>query len=205
MADPADPAAPAAPEDGVRAGGTDGGRDGPRRLGAAAVADRLAGLDAALGTLERTPGATAGTAMSAVAMLTEVYGEALARVMDRAPGRLAEKIMDDELLGHLLILHGLHPEPAEQRIVRALDAMARRGAAAEFAGMDGAIVRVRLAGGGCGCGAGQVREAVREAVLAAAPDAAEVEFVEPARARPAAFVPVDALMRRPVPAGDGTP
>jgi hypothetical protein len=41
-------------------------------------------------------------------------------------------------------------------------------------------------------------------VLAAAPDAAEVEFIEPA-AKPAAFVPVDSLMHRPVPAGDGTP
>ncbi len=180
---------------------------GPRRLDAAAVADRLGGLDAALGTLERTPGATADTAMAAVAMLTEVYGEALARVMDRVSGqrRLAEQLMDDELLGHLLILHDIHPETVEQRIVRALDALARRGAGAEFAGMDGATVRVRLTGGGCGCGAGQAKDAVREAVLAAAPETAEVEFIEAPPARPAAFVPVDALMRRPVPAGDGTP
>ncbi|NKZ03806.1 NifU family protein [Actinomadura latina] len=183
----------------------DGGRDGPRRLGPAAVADRLGGLDAALGTLERTPGATAETAMAAVSMLTEVYGEALARVMDRVSGqrRLVEDLMDDELLGHLLILHGIHPETAEQRVVRALDALRRQGAGAEFAGMDGATVRVRQAGG-CGCGAGRAKETVREAVLAAAPEIAEVEFVEPP-AKPAAFVPVDALMRPPVPAGDGTP
>jgi hypothetical protein len=178
--------------------------DGPRRLDAAAVADRLGGLDATLGTLERTPGATAEAAMAAVSLLTEVYGEALARVMDRVSGqrRLVEEVMDDELLGHLLILHDIHPENAEQRIVRTLDALRRQGTDAEFAGMDGTTARVRLAGGGCG--AAKAKETVREAVLAAAPDAAEVEFIEPA-AKPAAFVPVDALMHRPVPAGDGTP
>ncbi|NVI87796.1 NifU family protein [Actinomadura sp. BRA 177] len=180
--------------------------DVPRRLDAAAVADRLGGLDATLGTLERTPGATAETAMAAVSLLTEVYGEALARVMDRVSGqrRLVEEVMDDELLGHLLILHDIHPETAEQRIVRTLDALRRQGAAdAESAGMDGTTVRVRLAGGGCG--AAKAKETVREAVLAAAPDTAEVEFIEAPAAKPAAFVPVDALMHRPVPAGDGTP
>ncbi len=132
--------------------------DVPRRLDAAAVADRLGGLDATLGTLERTPGATAETAMAAVSLLTEVYGEALARVMDRVSGqrRLVEEVMDDELLGHLLILHDIHPETAEQRIVRTLDALRRQGAAdAESAGMDGTTVRVRLVGWRLRCREGE--------------------------------------------------
>lgn len=171
--------------------------EGPPRLDARDVADRLARLDETLDRLEGTPGATAETALSAVTMLAEVYGEALARVMDRAAGdrRLAEALLDDDLLGHLLVLHDVHPEPVERRIVRVL------GADAELAGVDGDTVRIRLASGGCGCGAGQAEEAVREAVLAVAPEAARVEFTEPAPA----FVPLDDLMRRAVPARGGAP
>ncbi|GAA4240977.1 hypothetical protein GCM10022254_67980 [Actinomadura meridiana] len=163
---------------------------GPVRFAAGEVADRLARLDESLGGLERTPGAIAESALSAVTLLAEVYGEALARVMDRVAGdrRLTETLLDDELVGHLLVLHGVHPEPVERRIAQAI------GPGAELDGIEGDTVRVRLASGGCGCGAGKAKEAVREAVLAVAPDATRVEFVEPPP--PPAFVPVEALIRR---------
>ena len=170
----------------------------------AAVADRLTRLDDALGRLERTPGATAETALDAVTMLTEVYGEALARTVARLPGDAAASLPDDELVGHLLALHGLHPEPAERRVTRALDRLRpeleRHGLDVKLTGIDAGTARVGLRGGGCGCGAETVRDAVREAVFAAAP---ELESVEVSSPRAAAFVPVDALMRRPAPAAGG--
>ncbi|MFC4056115.1 NifU family protein [Actinomadura syzygii] len=171
-----------------------------RRLDGDAVAGRLGRLDEALGTLERTPGATAETALDAVTLLTEVYGEALARVMDGASGdaRLVEALLGDELVGHLLVLHGVHPEPVEGRVARALDALRpglrRNGADAELVEVRERTAEVRVTAGGCGCGGGEpVEDVVREAVLAAAPELTGVVLAAPAA--PAAFVPVEALLR----------
>lgn len=84
------------------------------RLDGQVLASRLAWLDETLGRLEQMPGPTAETALDAVAALTEVYGEALARVMDRAAAdaTLTGALADDRLLGHLLTLHDIHPRPA---------------------------------------------------------------------------------------------
>jgi len=163
------------------------------RLDAPAVADRLARLDGLLGELEAIPGATAAKALDAVTLLTEVYGEALARVLDRLDEQQAGELADDELIGHLLVLHALHPEPLEQRVERVLERLRPllRGGEVRFEGVEGTVARVVLAGGGCG-GPGQAAEAVRDAVLATAPELTEVQ-VSPPR-REAAFVPVESLL-----------
>lgn len=181
-------------------GGQGGGPGG--RLDDRAVAERMARLDEVLGRLERMPGATAATALDAVALLTEVYGEALARVAAlAAPGSaLATAFGRDRLLGHLLVLHDAHPEPVERRVLRALDGVRPHlgGAGAELAGIDGDVARVRITGGGCGSASGRVAALVRDAVLAAAPELSEVEPVRMAERPPPAFVPADSLLRRPV-------
>ncbi|MGC5038736.1 NifU family protein [Streptomyces sp. DT190] len=172
------------------------------RLSDQDVEARLARLDRALETLESLP----GPATEAVRLLTEVYGEALARVLDHVTGPPVERLADDELLGHLLVLHGIHPEPAERRAARAVErlrpAVRERGGDVEWAGVEGEVARVRLtAGGGCGSGCGggtsEVTDAVREAVLAVAP---ELTAVEPLPSAPApAFVPLTTLTRREAP------
>jgi len=173
------------------------------RLADPAVEARLARLDELLAGLESAPGATTRSAIEAVRLLTEVYGEALARVMDHADGQLAEQLADDELVGHLLVLHAVHPEPAERRAARAVErlrpAVRERGGDVEWAGVEEGVGRVRLTtGGGCGsgCGGGQtdVTAVVRDAVLAAAPELTAVEPVQ--TAAPAAFVPLTSLTHR---------
>ncbi|OUD05121.1 NifU family protein [Streptomyces swartbergensis] len=169
------------------------------RLADPDVEARLARLDEVLEGLEPLPGA----ATEAVRLLTEVYGEALARVLDEADQQLAERLADDELLGHLLVLHDIHPEPPERRAARAVErlrpAVRERGGDVEWAGMEGQVGRVRLkTGGGCGSGCGgggsDVTDAVREAVLAVAPD---LTAVEPLPSAPApAFVPLTTLTHR---------
>ncbi|WP_037671084.1 NifU family protein [Streptomyces afghaniensis] len=169
------------------------------RLADPDVEARLARLDEVLEGLEPLPGA----ATEAVRLLTEIYGEALARVLDQADEQLAERLADDELLGHLLVLHDIHPEPPERRAARAVErlrpAVRERGGDVEWAGVEGEIGRVRLkTGGGCGSGCGgggsEVTDAVREAVLAVAP---ELAAVEPLPSTPApAFVPLTTLTRR---------
>lgn len=176
------------------------------RLADPAVESRLARLDQVLEGLESAPGPTTRSATEAVRLLTEVYGEALARVMDHADAQLSERLADDELLGHLLVLHGIHPEPVERRAARAVErlrpAVRERGGDVEWAGVDGEVGRVRLTtgggcGSGCGGGTGDVTAAVREAVLAVAP---ELTAVEPVPASgPPAFVPLTTLTRRGTP------
>ncbi|MFF7856943.1 NifU family protein [Streptomyces sp. NPDC007904] len=177
------------------------------RLADPDVESRLARLDGLLEHLESAPGPTTRSATEAVRLLIEVYGEALARVLDHADGRLAEHLADDELLGHLLVLHDIHPEPAERRAARAVErlrpAVRERGGDVEWAGVEGQVGRVRLrAGGGCGsgCGSGatEVTDAVREAVLAAAPELTAVESLpaSPDRQPAPAFVPLATLTHR---------
>ncbi|EST19459.1 NifU family protein [Streptomyces roseochromogenus] len=174
------------------------------RLSDPAVEARLARLDEVLAALEATP----GPALEAVRLLTEVYGEALARVLDHADERLRERLAADELAGHLLVLHGIHPESPERRAARAVEklrpAVRGTGGDLEWAGVEGRVARVRLSsGGGCGsgCGAGSsdVSEAVRAAVLAVAPELTSVETVPYERRAAPAFVPLSTIGRRGVP------
>ncbi|MEU2714344.1 NifU family protein [Streptomyces sp. NPDC007205] len=172
------------------------------RLADPAVEGRLTRLDELLGRLENAPGPLGATTVEAVRLLTEVYGEALARVLDLAGQPLAARLAEDELLGHLLVLHQLHPEPAARRAERAVDrlrpAVRDRGGDVELVGVEGRVARVRVSeAGGCGSGCGggaTVADAVREAVLTAAPELTAVEQLPaPARPAPPAFVPLTAL------------
>ncbi|MER5525310.1 NifU family protein [Streptomyces sp. NPDC002677] len=174
----------------------------PGRLDGPAVEARLARLDTLLEGLESAPGPTGGSAVEAVRLLTEVYGEALARVLDLAEAALAERLSEDELLDHLLVLHDIHPDPPERRAARAVErlrpALRERGGDVEWAGVEGQVGQVRLTtGGGCGSGCGggttEVADAVREAVLAAVPELVDVQPLPEAPAP--AFVPLDSLRR----------
>ncbi|SFD79213.1 NifU family protein [Streptomyces aidingensis] len=180
----------------------------------------LARADELLERVESLPGPGARAAVDALRALTGLYGEALARVLDLAgtaagtapgtSGGLLDGLLDDELLAHLLVLHGLHPEPAERRAARAVErlrpAVRERGGEVEPAGVtaDG-VARVRLTAKGCGGSASALQEAVREAVLAMAPELSGVEVVRETGAGAAApaFVPVASLTRRAAaPAGE---
>ena len=172
------------------------------RLDGPAVEARLARLDSLLEGLESAPGPTGGSAVEAVRLLTEVYGEALARVLDRADAPLADRLADDELLDHLLVLHDIHPDDPERRAARAVErlrpAVRERGGDVEWAGVEGEVGRVRLetgsgCGSGCGGGTTEVTDAVREEVLAAAPELSDVQPLPQAPAP--AFVPLDSLRR----------
>ncbi|MEU1710349.1 NifU family protein [Streptomyces sp. NPDC005706] len=175
------------------------------RLPDPAVEARLARLDEVLAGLESAPGPAAREALESVRLLTEVYGEALARVVDVADERLSERLAEDELLGHLLVLHSVHPEPAERRAARAVEklrpAVRERGGDLEWAGIEGQVARVRVTGGGgcgsgCGGGSADVTEVVRAAVLAAAPELTAVEPVAEERRAAPAFVPLGSIRRR---------
>jgi Fe-S cluster biogenesis protein NfuA len=184
------------------------------RLDNAAVHERLTRLEELLEQVEAIPGPAGEIALEAVAALAEVYGEALARATAHASGTpaLREAITGDELLGHLLVLHDIHPYPVERRVAHALDdlrpALREHGGDVELVGIEQGVAMVRLTIKGCSSAAGDVEEAVRQAVLAAAPELSDIQRLPSARSsaasrRDATFIPLDALIPRPATSGAG--
>jgi hypothetical protein len=134
-----------------------------------------------------------------VATLAELYGEALARVVEivAEPAVLAA-LTADELVGHLLLLHGLHPEPVADRVARAAaEASAELGGAVEVVSVSDGVARLRVAAPGCPSSAPATLDAISNVVVAAAPELIAVQ-PEPVRPpRPAALIPAESLLRHP--------
>jgi Fe-S cluster biogenesis protein NfuA/nitrite reductase/ring-hydroxylating ferredoxin subunit len=129
-----------------------------------------------------------------VTALLELYGEGLRRVVEvvadaDGDGELAAALASDELVAHLLLLHGLHPEPVEARVRRALHDvrpyLESHGGDVELLGVEEGVVRLRLQGSceGCPSSAATLKLAIEDAVHRAAPDVERIEAegaVEPA-------------------------
>jgi hypothetical protein len=169
------------------------------RLDDPAVERRLSDLDGLLAQLEQIPGRTSELALQAVEALVDVYGEALCRVSDRVRGnrQIHAALTADELLRHLMLLHRIHPDPLAQRLRRAVEdaaaAVRGSGARVELVEVRADTAVLRVASGSCGaCGdTAAVRDAVRDEVLAAAPELVRLEFVGPEPSP--ALIPLAAL------------
>lgn len=165
--------------------------------------ERAARVEALLEQLESVDEAARAVAVEALQALMDLYGEALARLVERAaPGALG----DDDVIAHVLLLHGLHPVDAETRVARALEGLAPtlapHGAEVELLGVTDGVARLRLRSGH-GCGAMTVRRSVEDAVKHAAPDLdrIEIDVEDP----PPPLIPVEAIKLRTVPRGAGAP
>ncbi|NLU75379.1 nitrogen fixation protein NifU [Streptomyces sp. HNM0575] len=145
----------------------------------------LSGLTAVADTAARD------RALDALQALAEMYGECLARVMGSVDEAARSALADDELVGHLLLVHELHPETAGQRVRRALEDVL----GVTVVSADESAVRVRIAPQGCGSPpAEQLARTVRDAVARAAPEVPRVE-TEEAAPEPS-VIPVDSLFRK---------
>ncbi|MER5943240.1 hypothetical protein ABT121_38805 [Streptomyces sp. NPDC001928] len=125
--------------------------------------------------------ATAAAAEELVRCLMDFYGSGLARVLhllSGAPGEPLPRLLGDELVASLLVLHDLHPEDRDTRIRRALDSVRQHDL--DVAGFDEETGTLRLraaASGGCGCGSGTGAQEAAEAALACfAPEVRAVEL-----------------------------
>jgi Fe-S cluster biogenesis protein NfuA len=175
-------------------------------LSGAALEERLARLDGLLDRLDQIPGAMGELALDAVEALTEVYGAALGRVMAHlaATPELAASLAEDELLRHLFALHGLHPQPVTERVLRALEEVRpyirSHAGDIEFVSLAEGVVRVRLSGtcNGCASSASTLQSVISDAVLGVAPEVTRVEAVTEEAEPTLAFVPLTDL-RKPVP------
>jgi len=160
--------------------------EAPPALDDAAARERVARVDALLQDLESAIGAVpVDTAIELAGALVDLYGEGLARIVghiaERDPdGDLARVLASDELVSHLLLLHGLHPVPLETRVREALAEvrpyLESHGGDVELLDIDDGVVRLAMRGScdGCASSTMTLKLAIEEAIQRAAPDVEEI-------------------------------
>ena len=125
-----------------------------------------------------------------VRLVVDLYGAGLERMLQllHEQVQLTDEALDalanDDLVASLLLLYGLHPEDFTTRVQRAIDAIPY----VELVGISDGNIRLKAMPGGH-----VSREAVEQAIYAAAPETerVDIEGLE----TDASFVPVEALLR----------
>jgi Fe-S cluster biogenesis protein NfuA/nitrite reductase/ring-hydroxylating ferredoxin subunit len=136
--------------------------------------------------------ATAERAEELVSLLVEFNGAGLARIMELLDGQAAAPLLNDGLVTALLVLHDLHPQSTEERVLAALDRvrpyLGSHAGDVEYLGLDpDGTVRLRLAGSCDGCPSSTitVKMAIEKGIEDVAPEVTKVE-VENMTPQPAA-------------------
>ncbi|TME42075.1 MAG: NifU family protein [Chloroflexi bacterium] len=143
--------------------------------------ERVAELEARLAQVEALPDAGAReVAVDAIQGLLGVYGAGLARILELAP-ELAPRLGEDELVSHLLLLHGLHPVDARTRVEGALESvrpyLASHGGNVELLSVANGVAYLRLEGTchGCPSSTATLKHAIEQAIFKVAPDVERIE------------------------------
>ncbi len=155
--------------------------------------ERVGRIEAMLEEIESLPDPVAqARCTEVVGALLDLYGEGLARIVERLPEPQA--LVDDELVAHLLLLHGLHPVPVEARVHGALEEvrpyLQSHGGNVQLVSLQEGVLRLRLEGScsGCPSSAATLSLAVEEAIHKAAP---EIEAIEAEEEQPSAAKAAD--------------
>jgi Fe-S cluster biogenesis protein NfuA len=153
-----------------------------------AVGERIEEL---LGRIRATADpATADTTEEVVRLVVELYGAGLERAVELAGPEALERLVEDELVACLLVLHGLHPKDTQTRVVEALDKvrpyLGSHAGGVELLGVDPeGVVHLRLEGScdGCPSSTMTVKLAIERAIEEAAPEVTAVEVENLTRER----------------------
>lgn len=132
--------------------------------------------------LERVPDPAARRlAENLAAAVLELHGEGLERLLELLDEDGRWRAAQDSVVGSLLLIHDLHPEPLEDRVNAGLDEvrpyMASHGGDVELLGIEDGVARLRLVGScdGCAASSSTLELAVQKALEQAAPDLLGIE------------------------------
>lgn len=151
--------------------------------------ERVARFEHQVAEIERTTDpATWSRVEEILRTLMEVHAEGLRRVLacwsspEGEGAAVPRRLVEDDLVSSILLLHGLHPDGVEDRVRKALDGvrpyLVSHGGNVELVGVDDrAVVHLRLEGScqGCPSSTATLRGTIEEAVFAAAPDVTAIE------------------------------
>jgi Fe-S cluster biogenesis protein NfuA len=170
---------------------------------------RMERVETLVHEIERCPDAAArANARELVQAVLDLHGAGLTRIFEQITSRgetglaLVGVLARDDLVGSLLLLHGLHPLDLETRVRQALDKIRpyvrSHGGDVELLGVEGGVVRLRMAGSGQGCPSSNstVKSIIEEAIHELAPDAEVIEVegaAAPAARSSSTFVPLETL------------
>jgi Fe-S cluster biogenesis protein NfuA/nitrite reductase/ring-hydroxylating ferredoxin subunit len=145
---------------------------------------------------------TADTAEEVVRLVVELYGAALERTVELAGPQALDRLVEDELVASLLVLHDLHPKDTETRVVEALDSvrpyLGSHAGGVELLGVDTeGVVHLRLEGScdGCPSSTMTVKLAIERAIEEAAPEVTAVEVENLTREKEPQLLQIQPLRR----------
>lgn len=141
-------------------------------------------------------------------LVTDLYGGGLERMLVLAGDDSEQRMLDDNLVASLLILHGLHPQSLEARVHAALESvrpyMESHGGDVEVLGIDAdeGVLHLRMMGSCDGCPSSSVtlQLAVRQALDESAPEIVHIDVIDDSPPEPAVVIPVG-LTQKPVATG----
>jgi Fe-S cluster biogenesis protein NfuA len=148
------------------------------------------------------PGAVAA-AREMVQTLLDVHASGLGRMLQiiAAEEDCGEQVIaacrGDETVQGLLLLHGLHPDSLEERVLAALEQVRpylnSHGGDVELVELSGDGVRLRMEGSCHGCPSSQatLKLTIEQAILALAPDVGTIELENRDQPEPAALVQLE--------------
>lgn len=157
-------------------------------------AERIETLLARFDSFSPATGARAD-ADELVRTISGLYGDGLRLILETIRSELGEaaqpvleRCCADPLVASLLITHGLHPVPLQERVARAVDSvrpyLRSHGGEVDVLHVDEDAVELRLRGSCDGCTASQatLKTALERAIFEAAPEVLEVRAAETAAA-----------------------
>jgi Fe-S cluster biogenesis protein NfuA len=125
------------------------------------------------------------TALDLVQSVIELHGSALQRLVDsllKTPEgeQVLAIVIEDDLIAAMLLLHSLHPDDMETRVLRGIEKvrpyLKSHGGDVELTSVREGIVRLRLHGscGSCPSSSITLKNAVEDALFEVAPDIVEI-------------------------------
>jgi Fe-S cluster biogenesis protein NfuA len=140
-------------------------------------------------------------ALELMQSVMELHGVGLQKMLElvaQSPegDRLVEEFVEDDLISSLLLLHELHPDDLETRVLHALERvrpdLQSQGADAELLGVEDGVIRVRVlltSGGGCHAPKPEeLKSSIEDVLYQAAPDALDITMEAVERPRAAQLV-----------------
>jgi Fe-S cluster biogenesis protein NfuA/nitrite reductase/ring-hydroxylating ferredoxin subunit len=137
--------------------------------------------------------------------MLDLHGEGLARVLATLTPEARQRLAEDPVVAGMLLVHGLHPVPLEERVAAALERvrpyLASHGGDVVLLGLEDGVANLLLKGScnGCAASASTLELAVERALEEEAPDLLGLEVEGAVDRVRAPAMPLPMVAAQPLP------